>query len=388
MAAQVGAGLAGGQVLFGAVPQNQGRDQMKQPSIAIIGAGMAGLALAAELSAHAQVALFDKSRGVGGRLATRRVGETGFDHGAQYFTVRDARFHRALEPLLEAGHVEAWNAPLMRLNADRTLERLVDRAPRFVGVPAMTSLAKAMAAPFEVKVEQRVFSVVGDPGRWYLVTDDQPYGPFDWVISTAPAPQSLNLLPLGEADKAALSTVRMNGCFTLMLQLPGDRPLPFEACQVAALTDAAEGLPVISWIAANSSKPERDLAPATDASEGSVPGHTLVIHAGSAWSDAHLEDAPDTVREHMLAACRDLFPTLAFDAATGVKLHRWRYANVETPLGQPFILDRDRRIGACGDWCIGNRVEAAFLSGHGLGVTLKELLCGASTSESMRKREA
>jgi renalase len=359
---------------------------MKQPSIAIIGAGMAGLALAAELSAHAQVTLFDKSRGVGGRLATRRVGETGFDHGAQYFTVRDARFHKALEPFLEAGHVEAWNAPLMRLNADRTLERLVDRAPRFVGVPAMTSLAKAMAAPFEVKIDQRVFSIVGDPGRWYLVTEEQPYGPFDWVISTAPAPQSVSLLPLGEADKAALSLVRMNGCFTLMMHLPGDAPLPFEACQVAVPGDGADGLPVISWIAANSSKPERDTGAAS--SVASAPGHTLVIHAGSAWSDAHLEDEPDTVREHMLAACRDLLPTIAFDAASGVKLHRWRYANVETPLGQPFLLDRDRQIGACGDWCIGNRVEAAFLSGHSLGVALSELLCDTSPAQTMRKREA
>ncbi|WP_377296457.1 NAD(P)/FAD-dependent oxidoreductase [Rhizobium sp. SGZ-381] len=349
---------------------------MRQPSIAIIGAGIAGLALAHQLSAHARVTLFDKSRGLGGRLATRRQGETGFDHGAQYFTVRDARFHAALEPFLEAGHVEAWNAPLMRLNADRTLERLVDRAPRFVGVPTMTALAKAMARPFEVRLNRQVLSLAGEPGHWFLVTPEERSGPFDWVLSSAPAPQTARLLPLDAADAAAVAEVRMNGCFTLMLQLPRDTQLPFEACQVAVEGDAGDPVPVISWMAANNSKPQREAAV------------SLVVHAGSAWSDAHLEDEPDQVRERMLAACLNLFPTIPLDAASGITLHRWRYANVERPLGRPFILDTNGRVGACGDWCIGNRVEAGFLSGHLLGETLKDVMGNLPAKPLSPKLEA
>ena len=59
----------------------------------VIGAGISGLAAATELArAGCKTIILEKSRGIGGRMATRRVGAAVCDHGAQFFTVRTRAF--------------------------------------------------------------------------------------------------------------------------------------------------------------------------------------------------------------------------------------------------------------------------------------------------------
>lgn len=351
LAQEMETGLGAGQILFGALPQIERKQLMGQPKIAIIGAGMSGVSLARSLAGAADVTVFEKSRGLGGRMATRRRPEASFDHGAQYFTIRDPRFHTALEEVLERGVIQTWDASLMETDASGAMKRLEDRSPRFVGVPGMTALSRALADGLAVLCSLPVQSVEGEPGAWYLMTQTGPFGPFDWVISSAPAPQTAKLMPFDQNEREALAKVEMNGCFTLMIRLPDGAALPFAASRVDH--------PVISWIAANNSKPDRDPAP------------TLVVHAENGWSDRHLEVPPEAVRDLMLEACQNLYPTIGWQEALSIDLHRWRYANVARPLGQPFLLDAGRQIAACGDWCLGNRVEAAFLSGTALAEALQ-----------------
>lgn len=324
---------------------------MSKKRIAIIGAGLAGITLARRLQPYAEVLVLEKSRGTGGRMATRRTDSGSIDHGAQYFTVRDAAFHAFLEPALDAGIAETWSAPLHRLSASGTLEKLEDRSPRFVAVPRMTSLTKWLSKPLDIQFEVRATALEGEVGSWKIDCDHGSVeGKFDWVISSAPAPQTANLLPFDPADREALETVRMNGCFTLMMRLKPEMVLPFSAAQVAH--------PFISWIALNNSKPGRD------------DGNHLVVHASNQWSDANLEEPPEQVQSWMLEAVEELVPSLKQAYVVPPVLHRWRYANVETPLERPFLLDAGRHIAACGDWCIGNRVEAAFLSANALADAL------------------
>ena len=314
----MGTGLGQCPILLGALPAHEERQAVKRPNISIIGAGMAGLNLASRLALEADVTVFEKSRDVGGRMATRRQAYGEFDHGAQYFTVRDAGFHAAIEPAIGDGAVQVWNVPLMRTDAAGNRQRLEDHTPRFVATPCMTALAKRLAGSLKVLTDQSVSVVEGRPGDWYVATPQTVHGPFDWVVSTAPAPQTLKLLPFTSTDHDALSSVHMNGCFTMMIGLPNAMPLPFSASRVEH--------PVISWIAANRSKPDR------------APDNAVVVHASNLWSQVPLEHPLDAVQNLMMQALKGLVPEMDWEKVNGVELHRWRFANVEQPLGAPFHL--------------------------------------------------
>jgi predicted NAD/FAD-dependent oxidoreductase len=148
----------------------------------------------------------------------------------------------------------------------------------------------------------------------------------------------------------------MNACFTLMIRQTEEAKLAFAAARVND--------PVIGWISRNNSKPGRGDEPC------------LVVNATAQWSDTHLEEPLDDVRRSMLEALRRYVPISPVEADSAM-IHRWLYANVERPAGQPFLLDDVSRLAACGDWCIAGRVEAAFLSATALGDALKQIVKAA-----------
>lgn len=313
--------------------------------VGIIGAGMAGLTLARAIGDVASVRIFEKSRGVGGRMATRRMDTLSFDHGAQYFTIRDDRFRYSLEAARADGVVEAWNGKVVSLDRNGPSEKPTSGSTRYVGMPSMNALPKALSAGLDIQQECEVGTVGGEPGRWFVNTRDRTEGPFDWVVTTAPAPQSALILPAGFAHHDKLGAVRMNGCFTLIARLTSSAPIPFAAAHVED--------PVINWISLNSSKPGRQEPPC------------LVVNSDAAWADLHIAMPLEEVKQQMIEAIRRHVNIDPQDAESAV-VHRWRYANVERPVGEPYLLDRELQLAACGDWCIAGRVEAAFLSATAL----------------------
>ena len=314
--------------------------------VAVVGAGLAGLAAGRGLAAAgAEVAVFDKARAPGGRISTRRTNDGAFDHGAQYFTCRDARFAEILEPLRRAGSVAPWSGRIRTLEKGRVGE-LREERERLVGVPGMSALARALARELDVTTGCRVERVESIGGGWRLATEKggDTRG-FDAVVLATPAPQALPLLEGAPRLAAEVAAVRMQPCWAALVA--------FEAPVPVALDGAFVSSSPLAWVARNGSKPGR---PAREC---------WVLHAAPEWSAAQLEiearDACDRlVRAFGEAVDREL-PAIAQAAA-----HRWRFASTDRPLGRPFLWDADARIGVCGDWGEGGRVESAVLSGDGL----------------------
>jgi renalase len=297
--------------------------------VAIIGAGIAGLACARRLAdAGMAPVIFDKGRGIGGRLATRRVDGMQFDHGAQYVTARDAGFAAALRGL--QGAVGGWD--------DGSGDQ------RLVGVPGMSALARALAAGLQVRQQTQVTSVRAVAGGWAVHVGDT-VETFDRVVITVPAPQVAGLLGPDHPVLAQLADVRLAPCLTLMAATPA--PAPF-----TARSDAKDAL---AWIAQDSSKPARPQGGMT----------TWVAQASPAFSAAHLEeDTTATVARMLPLLCDRL--GIASAQITHASAHRWRYARVITALGRPF-LSAAGTLFIGGDWCLGPRVEAAWISGDAMG---------------------
>jgi len=299
--------------------------------IAIVGAGMAGMSCGQRLSrlGH-EVRLFDKGRGPGGRMATRRMEDGGttlhFDHGAQYFTARDPRFVEQVAHWEASGVAARWAAA-------------GDDA--WVGTPAMNAPLKAMAGELGVQFRTRIEQLVRDGEGWQIDGEGAPDARFDAVLVAVPAEQAGPLLqPHAPAMARLADQTASDPCWTLMAG--------FEA-PLALVQDTLRQRGPIGWAARNNAKPGR-------ASE-----ECWVVQASPEWSRAHLEDNAETVAAALLAELAEANGG-PLPRQLGATAHRWRFARSGTA-GEEALWDAEQRIGVCGDWLIGPRVEAAYISG-------------------------
>ena len=305
--------------------------------------------------------VFEAGAQAGGRTATVASPFGGFDAGAQYFTVRDARFERALN-ITAPGMARRWSA-----NAVRVLDehgRVVEAAlqthePHWVAAPGMNAVAQRWAEPLlaegRLHLGTRVRAIAPDAlnaGRWQLHTqgagDDHPvHAGFDAVLLAVPAGQA-RLLLSGQPLADAMSGVRIAPCWTLMLAFP-------QAAQPGLYTlgpqwNAARSTHHrIAWLARESSKPGRE------------PIERWTVQASSAWSLEHEGDDEARVTAKLLKAFAEITGIHAAPAWTQAML--WREARTAAPLNRPCLWNAAAQLGACGDWCLGHRVEDAFVSG-------------------------
>lgn len=323
-------------------------DQQSNNQVAIIGGGMAGLTAAAELArAGVAVSVFDKGRGVSGRVSTRLAGQRQFDHGAQYFTVRDERFAKRVAAWEQAGFVAPWTGVIASLGKDAPPAKT-----RYVGTPGMNAVGQALAAEAQaagalVMTGVRVTPPKPIEGRLQLTADSgEQLGVFEQVLITTPAPQAAELLVASPPLANAAKSVRMTGCWTAMVAFSE----PIDSDYDAAFVEESP----LSWIARNGSKPGRP--------DNAAAGDCWVLHGSPEWSEANLErdaaDAADALLEAFFHASGQS-PRSA-DWLVG---HRWRFALPENPLPERAPTDAGRGLYAAGDWCGGPRVEGAFLSG-------------------------
>lgn len=321
-------------------------------TIAIVGAGLAGLSCAQRLAgAGVSVRLFDKGRGPGGRMSSRRastpLGELRFDHGAPYFEAASADFATVVESWISAGAAAPWSPRTALLNETGLV---VDErsTQRIVGTPGMSAILRHLAADLDVQWTRRVETIEGDAGAWQLRFEDGGVeGPFEAVFVAVPAEQATPLLhSIAPIIAEIAQQIESVPCWSAMLAF--DRPMEIGF-------DLAEGTHgPLARLIREASKPGR-------ASE-----EAWTIQASTNWSRTHLELDPDAAKALLVDAFRALTgaPEPLHAAA-----HRWRYARPTNAPGCACRLERSVGIGACGDWHLGDSAEAAWQSGQALAKT-------------------
>lgn len=298
--------------------------------VAVVGAGLAGLACARVLAdAGHDVAVFEKGRGLGGRLAARRSDDWRWDHGAVALKPGSGRFAEYLAQAEAAGHAAAWPPGGL------------------VGLPGMNGVVRPLAEGLEIALSAEVSGLLRGADGWTVAVAGVPDPRrFDRIVLAIPQPQALRLLAQWPSLADRIAGASMRPCWALMAGF--DTALP-TATGYATFPDGP-----LATIARDSAKPGRPR-----------PGDAWVIHAGAQWSRAHLEAAPADVVPPLLAAffaalgCDPVAPALSF-------AHRWRFGLTETPLGQACVLDAETGLGICGDWCLGDSAEAAHESGRAM----------------------
>lgn len=301
--------------------------------VIIVGAGLSGLMAAQSLTSSGhEVIVFDKGRGVGGRLATRRIGDATLDHGAQFFTVRSEEFASHVKTWLDAGVVHEW---CRGFDAE-------DGHPRYVGSKGMSGIAKYLAQGLNVRTSALVFSLERTPSGYNVITDDGVAHACDKVLLTAPIPQSFSLLfGAGIEMPTELRSIDYDRTLGLLAVLdshahnvrsPGGMQFPDD---------------VFSFIGDNAAK-------------GISATHALTFHANPEWSRTHFELELDEIHSLLLTAAR---PWLGNAQILESQPKKWRFATPQGSWPDACWVDETQSLVMAGDAFAGPKMEGAALSG-------------------------
>ena len=301
--------------------------------VGVVGAGMSGLACAELLTrAGHEVIVLDKGRSAGGRMSVRRaatpLGEAVFDHGAQYFTTRDPRFRAKVDDWIATGRVAAW--PVAGPGA-------------YVGTPGMNAPLRQLADGLSVQFGTRVTGLTRRRPGWSLLLETGAPMEVDAVVIALPAEQAAEITAsVAPAMAARAEATKTKPCWTVMAAFANRLPTSLNCWR----GDEEDPL---AWAARNLSKP------------GRTGPEAWVLQAGPVWSLHNEAAAEPEVMSVLLAALSDRIG-MALETPVFQAAHRWRYARSGAE-GSGAIWDPEHLIGMCGDWLLGPRVEAAWVSG-------------------------
>ena len=324
----------------------------KQPvDTLVIGAGLSGLCAAGDLQqAGHSVLLVDKGRGLGGRLAGRRIGEASFDHGAQFMTTRHPRFAETVKQWVAAGIAEEWYSSFPGLSSSD------GGHPRYRGIPSMTAVAKQLASGLNILQSVRVETIAQFDQLWQVTLDNGDTQTARSLVITSPVPQSLELLanfPLADDKRARLERIEYEACIAVMAVLDSPSKIPAPG---AMLLDSGP----IAWLGDNQQKGVSKLP-------------AMTIHGSADFSQQHFDLDRQQAGQLLIDAAQ---PYLGANV-TDYQVHGWRYSKPSVVDPEACMLissDNHPPLVLAGDAFNGPRVEGAVVSGWAAAEALAPLI--------------
>jgi predicted NAD/FAD-dependent oxidoreductase len=315
---------------------------MKHIEVAIVGAGVAGLAAARALDTKNYM-IFEKSRGPGGRLASKRIDDLRVDIGAQFFTAREPRFQGIVSDAIDTGFVKYWR-PRMGTFINGQATASPDSQERFVGAPYMNAMGRYLAQSLTITTQLRIATISRRDNQFHLTSTDGELYTASQVLVTVPVDQMTSLLPSHDVRDIA-SRFTMEPTWTVVSDL-GTTLRDRHDSPLDALFGGDHS--VFDFISTESSKPGREST-------------YVVTHAKPDWSAIHIEDGPANVQNQINTALETTFGV----SLKPVIAHRWRFARPTDPTltTQKGVFEIDDGLWIAGDYLAGGRVEGAYLSG-------------------------
>ncbi|MGB5967022.1 MAG: FAD-dependent oxidoreductase [Spirulinaceae cyanobacterium] len=311
--------------------------------VAVVGAGLAGLSCAKELSQlGCRVVVLDKSRGLGGRVATRRINNLPIDHGLPYLQPQGKLSQQLIQRLNEENLIQPWHSQI---------------PDTYIAPQGMTAIAKFMARDLEVWRQSRVEKIEPIEGQvWHLSLDSQKGLTAKAVVMAIPAPQALTLLepltPKGlNADLIAkLHQVKFDPCLSVMAGYKATIVLPKQLSKQPFISIEEDSY--LAWLGLDSSKRTQSQAA------------VLVIRSTAEFAQKHLETtnlAP--AAQQLISRAGELF-TPELKEPQWYQIHRWRFSIPHNFINELYLATHQPLpLICCGDWCGGNSIESALASG-------------------------
>ena len=319
----------------------------KQPSVAIIGAGLAGLTCGTALQGLIEnVTIFEKNILPGGRISRFSAGEYEFNNGAQYFTVNNPLFWNIVSAWQTEGFVRPWDGWVVELQKGQIINS--DMATqRFVGIPSMQMLAEKLAQHCNLVTSANICELDRQgEGGWRLFNERGDYqGAYDIVIIATSAHQVSELCRSIPDICDPAENVAMTVCWSGMFAFKQPLSIPYDA---AFVLDSP-----LSWIS------RYQFADAANDAD------CWVLHATPEWSQKYAASFRGRVMNAMLEAFWEA-TDLSVHKPVSAAMHCWKHALPINPINEDSLFEEAQAIGACGDWCTAPRIEGAVLSGFSM----------------------
>ena len=313
-------------------------------NVAVIGAGITGIALANLLQKKVNLTIFEKSRGVGGRMATRRAEPYKFNHGAQYFKIENKEFKNFLQPLiqnkiikhLEANHIEILNKEVIKRT--KTYNKIY-----YTPVSKMNSVVKYLINNnFFIKLLCKIDKTIKENDKWFIIDSDKAsYGPYDWLFITIPPNQALEILYNNFKFLDIIKKIKMRSCYSLMLGF--DKIKEFDFDTALFLDEDVRWLSIRKKIIENKKY------------------YNLLINSSYNFAEKNVNGSKDKISDYLIKQVSDIIK-YELNNYEHKALHFWKYAMSEKNNNLGSLLDEDLKVIVCGDWCMNGKVEGGFLS--------------------------
>ena len=313
-------------------------------NVAVIGAGITGITLANLLQKKVNLTVFEKSRGVGGRMATRRAEPYQFNHGAQYFKIENKEFKNFLQPLiqnkiikhLEANHIDILNKEVIKRT--KTYNKIY-----YTPVSKMNSVVKYLINNnFFIKLLCKIDKTIKENDKWFIIdSDNASYGPYDWLFITIPPNQALEILYNNFKFLDIIKKIKMRSCYSLMLGF--DKIKEFDFDTALFLDEDVQWLSIRKKIIENKKY------------------YNLLINSSYDFAEKNVNSSKDKISDYLIKQVSEIVK-YELNNYEHKALHFWKYAMSEKNNNLGSLLDEDLKVIVCGDWCMNGKVEGGFLS--------------------------
>tara|TARA_B110000008_G_scaffold36711_1_gene33193 strand:- start:7284 stop:8462 length:1179 start_codon:yes stop_codon:yes gene_type:complete len=339
---------------------------------AVIGAGIAGLTAANRFNQQGgKVAVFEKARGTGGRMSSKRVVSPShdehdhfmaFDLGCISITAKSEGFATALDELHQLGIIAPWFKD-------------TNNSIHYVGMPRNSGLTRYLSKDLECHFSTRVTAIENLEGVWHLFTLENNtkklLAKAKHVILATPPAQAYDLLPYETPLKAKLDTVEVDPQWVMGLEV--DNLLSDLESIHYPQSD------IIHSISQESFKPGRDrhnqvlgneilTMDASTHSRADVQGSiVLQVQATASWTNNHLELSGDEVSVLLIKELECILKQIL--TVKNSYSHRWLYSRISQGiLTQEGYLWDDKGLALIGDYLSSEfiGIESAWFSGKQL----------------------
>jgi len=316
--------------------------------VAVVGAGISGLVCAQQLHQGGyRVVVVEKSRGLGGRVTTRRLHDTCADRGLSYL-IPNGELTKSFVELLKAQEVlTVWTDTAHELSTDFQLNA-IKGSPLYVAPNGLSAIARFLANNLDIQLERRLVNLSLNKNCWHLQFEaDNTEVVAKAVVVAIPAPQALTLLEPFASPLVldSLRSVEFSACISVIAGYPANMPLP--SWQALTVIDDD----TLAWIGNDSSKRSEMRSP------------VFVFHSSAKFAQNSIDTEDlQPVGQQLLNKAAKLFPEFA--NPDWLQCDRWRYAFATKPLAANCLnVNTLQPLVCCGDWCGGLNLEGAMRSG-------------------------